>query len=211
MPAVSHRRLVAHFTRVDPVMASLAREIGPCGLRRVELDSPFRHLVEAIIAQQISGKAAASIQQRLLAALGTRGGKFPTAKRILATPIDILRGAGLSRAKAMAVQDLAAKSEAGIVPNVRTLDALEDALIIERLTQIRGIGPWTVQMMLMFQLGRPDVLPVTDFGVRSGFRLAYRKRQLPTPGQLARFGVRWAPYRSAAAWYLWRATERVAD
>lgn len=208
---MNHRRVLAHFSAVDPVMAELAREVGPCTLRRIELDSPFRHLVGAIIAQQISGKAAASIQQRLLDVLGTRGRKFPTPKRILATPVAVLRSAGLSAAKAAAVQDLATKSQAGLIPEVRILDTLEDDEIIERLTQVRGIGPWTVQMMLMFQLGRPDVLPVTDFGVRSGFRLAYRKRQLPTPGQLARFGARWSPYRSAAAWYLWRATERLRD
>ncbi|NBU25862.1 MAG: DNA-3-methyladenine glycosylase 2 family protein, partial [Gammaproteobacteria bacterium] len=114
---------------------------------------------------------------------------------------------GFSAAKAAALRDLAARTLEGVVPDSATLARLDDAAIVARLTQVRGIGPWTVQMMLMFQLGRPDVLPVDDYGVRNGFRLAYSLAELPTPRELARHGERWAPYRSAAAWYLWRAVD----
>jgi 3-methyladenine DNA glycosylase/8-oxoguanine DNA glycosylase len=132
---------------------------------------------------------------------------FPAPSAVLAVKEKLLRGAGLSAAKVAAIRDLALKSEQGLVPDTTTLVSLEDDDIIERLTVVRGIGPWTVQMMLMFQLGRPDVLPVADYGVRNGFRIAYRLRDLPTPRELARQGEKWAPYRSAAAWYLWRAVD----
>jgi DNA-3-methyladenine glycosylase II len=126
---------------------------------------------------------------------------------VLATDPERLRGVGFSAAKAAALRDLAARTLEGVVPDTPTLERLDDAAIVARLTQVRGIGPWTVQMMLMFQLGRPDVLPVDDYGVRNGFRLAYGLAALPTPRELARHGERWAPWRSAAAWYLWRAVD----
>jgi hypothetical protein len=125
----------------------------------------------------------------------------------LAAPNETLRAVGFSFSKIAALKDLATKTVAGIVPDRNTLMDLEDAEIIARLTEVRGIGRWTVEMLLMFQLGRPDVLPVDDFGVRNGFRLAYGLRKMPAPKALAAYGERWAPHRSAAAWYLWRAVE----
>jgi len=187
-------------------MAALVDAAGPYTLRPVECPSPFRHLAEAIISQQISGSAAAAILKRFIGLFEERG-DFPTPHAVLAVKENLLRGAGLSAAKVAAIRDLARKSEQGRIPDTATLASLEDDDIIEQLTAVRGIGPWTVQMMLMFQLGRPDVLPVDDYGIRNGFRIAYRLRDLPTPRELARQGEKWAPYRSAAAWYLWRAVD----
>jgi 3-methyladenine DNA glycosylase/8-oxoguanine DNA glycosylase len=187
-------------------MAALVDAAGPYKLRPIECASPFRHLAEAIISQQISGSAAAAILRRFVGLFEEKS-DFPAPSAVLAVKEKLLRGAGLSAAKVAAIRDLALKSEQGLVPDTTTLVSLEDDDIIERLTVVRGIGPWTVQMMLMFQLGRPDVLPVADYGVRNGFRIAYRLRDLPTPRELARQGEKWAPYRSAAAWYLWRAVD----
>lgn len=208
MSAIVHRRRLAHFERVDPVMAALAREIGPCALPHRALASPFQHLFTAIIAQQISGAAATTIQHRVLTTLGVTAIDRLEPATLLDASTDRLRTAGLSSAKIRAVLDLAEKTLQGIVPASEVLEPLPDAAIIDRLTVVRGVGPWTVQMMLMFQLGRPDVLPVADYGIRNGFRIAYRRRSLPSLTQLAQFGARWAPYRSAAAWYLWRAVDR---
>lgn len=206
---LTRRTLRAHFGRIDPVMAALIEAAGPYRLRPVECDTPFQHLCEAIIGQQISGRAAAAILQRFVALVGKtrKHGVFPRPRQILRLDPATLRSAGLSAAKVTAIRDLAEKTLAGVVPPTETLQSLDDASIIERLTTVRGVGPWTVQMMLMFQLGRPDVLPSGDYGVRNGFRIAYRRGELPTPGELLRFGERWAPYRSAAAWYLWRAVD----
>jgi DNA-3-methyladenine glycosylase II len=187
-------------------MAALIDAAGPFTLRPVDCPSPFRHLAEAIISQQISGNAAASILKRFVGLFEGRS-DFPAPRAVLAIKENQLRSAGLSAAKVAAIRDLALKSEQGIVPDTATLTALDDEDIVERLTVVRGIGPWTVQMMLMFQLGRLDVLPIADYGVRNGFRIAYRLRNLPTPSELARQGEKWAPYRSAAAWYLWRAVD----
>jgi len=209
-PALTRRRLLAHFASADSVMAALIEAAGPYRLRAVECPSPFRHLPEAIISQQISGHAAAAIQRRFVAlgaAATASESPFPTPEVVLALDESAMRAAGLSASKIAAVRDLASKTLAGCIPDSATLQGFDDAEIIERLTIVRGIGPWTVQMMLMFQLGRPDVLPETDFGVRNGFRIAYRRRSLPTPAELRRHGERWAPYRSAAAWYLWRAVD----
>jgi len=132
---------------------------------------------------------------------------FPTPENLLATPDEKLRSAGLSRAKVASVKDISAKTLDGTVPEVKALAKLDDAEIIERLTTIRGVGQWTVEMLLIFKLGRPDVLPVDDYGVRKGFMLAYRKRDLPKPAALLAHGERWRPYRSVAAWYMWRAID----
>ena len=194
-------------------MAALIEAAGPYRLHPVHCDSPFEHLARAIASQQISGAAAKSILAKFVDAFGTsaRGLRnarlFPAPERIIATSEASLRAVGFSLAKAVALKDLARHTLEGVVPDTRTLESLDDAAIIERLTRVRGVGPWTVQMMLMFQLGRPDVLPVDDYGVRNGFKLLYKKRELPTPGELARHGARWTPYRSAAAWYLWRAVD----
>ncbi len=169
-----------------------------------ELRSPYESLARAIAHQQLNGKAAQSILTRFTGLFGQR---FPTPEELLAADRQQLRGVGFSFAKITALQDLATKTLEGIVPAAEALEALSDLAIIERLTAVRGIGRWTVQMMLMFQLQRPDILPVDDFGVRNGFRLAYGLAALPLPRALAEFGERWKPHRSLAAWYLWRAVE----
>lgn len=221
--APDRRVLLPHFRRVDPVMAALVEAAGPYRLRAEPCDTPFRHLVRAIASQQISGRAADAILARFVAlyaqhdgdaeaGIAARGGAvrdgdFPTPAQVLDTSAERLRSVGLSAAKSAALKDLAAHTLSGLVPGSAALAALDDEEIITRLTQVRGIGPWTVQMMLMFQLGRQDVLPVDDYGVRNGFRLAYGLAELPTPRALHRHGTCWAPYRSAAAWYLWRAVD----
>ncbi|MBU3671127.1 MAG: DNA-3-methyladenine glycosylase 2 family protein [Sinobacteraceae bacterium] len=208
-PQPTRRRLAPHFAAVDPVMAALIEAAGPYRLRVQPCASPFRHLAEAIIGQQISGAAARAITARVVALVadGEHRDGFPTPGAVLALPDTTLRGAGLSASKVLALRDLALKTAGGEVPQSQQLYSLDDETIIEQLTAVRGIGRWTVQMMLMFQLGRTDVLPTADFGVRNGFRIAYRRRTLPTPGELLVYGEHWAPWRSAAAWYLWRAVD----
>jgi DNA-3-methyladenine glycosylase II len=168
-------------------------------------NAPFQSLAQAITHQQLNGAVARTILGRFISTCGD--GCFPTPQAVLAAPEATLRAAGLSFAKIAALTDLAVKTIEGVVPDHTTLHALSDAEIISRLTQVRGVGRWTVEMMLMFQLQRPDVLPVDDFGVRNGFRLAYRLSGMPTPRALALFGERWQPHRSLAAWYLWRAND----
>ncbi|PYI66800.1 MAG: DNA-3-methyladenine glycosylase 2 family protein [Verrucomicrobia bacterium] len=166
---------------------------------------PFDALAGSIAYQQLSGKAAATI-------FGRVRGLYPKTKwldpaKILATPDDALRSAGLSRAKTAAIKDLAAKTIDGTVPSGHALLRMSDDEIIARLTQVRGIGRWTVEMLLLFDLGRPDVWPVDDYGVRKGFAKTFGRRKLPTPKQLIKSGEKWRPYRSVAAWYFWRALE----
>ena len=186
-------------------MAALIATVGAFELEREEELDPFQTLARAIAHQQLNGTAANTILARLIATCGQ--GCFPGPQHVLdATPAS-LRAAGFSFAKVAALKDLAAKTLARVVPDHEELLALGDEAIIERLTQVRGIGRWTVEMLLLFRLGRPDVLPVDDFGIRAGFRAAYGLRALPHPKALAAFGERWRPYRSAAAWYLWRALE----
>ncbi len=190
----------------DPVLAAVIKAVGPCTLAPSFSGTPFSHLTHAIAHQQLNGTAANTILQRFLALYPQAA--HPQPEQVLATDPAQLRGAGLSRGKIAAIFDLAARTLDGTVPaNGTQLLSLSNEEIIDRLTQVRGIGPWTVQMMLMFQLGRPDVLPIDDFGVRSGFRLAYGLRTMPHPSALAGFGERWAPWRSVASWYLWRAVD----
>ena len=167
---------------------------------------PFDALAESIAYQQLNGKAAATIFGRVRAL-------YPKAKwldpeKVLATADEKLRAAGLSRAKTAAIKDLAAKTIDGAVPSGRALLRMSDDEIIARLTQVRGIGRWTVEMLLLFDLGRPDVWPVDDYGVRKGFAKTFGKRKLPTPKQLMKIGEKWRPYRSVAAWYFWRALDK---
>jgi DNA-3-methyladenine glycosylase II len=200
------KHILAHLTRVDPVLGTLIRAAGPL---RIELRGagvePFETLAHAIAHQQLNGIAANTILRRLVDGCGA--GAFPTPQAVLAASTETLRAAGFSFAKIAALRDLAEKTLQAVVPGGEVLAALEDEAIIARLTQVRGIGRWTVEMLLLFHLGRPDVLPVDDFGVRSGFRAAYGLKKLPHPKALALWGERWRPYRSAAAWYLWRALE----
>ena len=199
------KRILTHLSTCDLVMAGIIQAAGPYTLKANLADTPFVALARAIAHQQLHATAANTILGRFINTVG--GGTFPTPQQVLAAPDAVLRAAGFSTAKTASLKDLAAKTIAGIVPDRDELLALEDLAIVERLTQVRGIGRWTVEMMLMFQLGRHDVLPVDDFGVRNGFRLAYGLRKMPAPKALAAFGERWAPHRSAAAWYLWRAVE----
>jgi len=186
-------------------MRKLLREIGPCTLAPRAGGSPFESLVRAIAYQQLHDKAAESILKRLIALFPGR--RFPGPADILATHWLMMRRAGFSRAKIAALKDLAAKALDGTVPTSRVIKRLDDETIVERLMVVRGIGRWTAEMLLIFHLGRPDVLPVDDFGVRNGFRIAYGRRSLPTPKAMLRYGERWKPYRTVASWYLWQAAD----
>jgi 3-methyladenine DNA glycosylase/8-oxoguanine DNA glycosylase len=177
----------------DPVMARLIERIGPIRHRPKRLP-PFQSLVHAVIHQQLSGKAARTILGRFCAIFGTSG--FPTPNQVLGTSHDILREAGLSRSKAAYILEIAQKAEDRLIPSLEECDSLTDREIVERLTTIKGIGRWTVEMFLIFDLGRPDVFPIHDLGVRRGFQIAHGKRKMPEPEQLARHGKRWAPFRS---------------
>lgn len=199
------RHILRHLAKVDPVLGGVIRAAGPYRNEPEAGCEPFQILAQAIAHQQLNGTAANTILARLVASCGQ--GSFPTPQQVLAAPAEQLRAAGFSHAKVAALKDLAAKALAALVPDRATLEQLDDAAIIERLTEVRGVGRWTVEMLLMFHLGRPDVLPVDDFGVRAGFRAAYGLRKLPHPKALAAWGERWKPHRSAAAWYLWRALE----
>jgi DNA-3-methyladenine glycosylase II len=196
---------VEHLIAADEVMARLIRRVGPCALKPKPSRSPFEALVSAVTHQQLNGTAAMTILKRVLALYP--GKRFPSPEDLLATPDEKLRAAGLSRAKTAAIRDLAAKTIEGIVPTSAAIRKLSDVEILERLTSVRGVGPWTVEMLLIFTLGRKDILPVSDYGVRKGFALTYGWKDLPTPRELLEFGERWSPHRSTAAWYLWRALE----
>lgn len=200
-----HKKALQHLRRADPVLARVIDATGPCRLQADHDQSPFEALVEAVCHQQLTGKAAQTILGRVKALHPRR--PFPTPKDLLATADERLRAAGLSRAKVASVKDIAAKTIEGVVPTGDDIARLDDDAIIERLTVIRGVGRWTVEMLLIFKLGRLDVLPVDDYGVRKGFMFAYGKRVLPKPAVLLQRGERWRPYRSIGAWYLWRAVE----
>ena len=169
--------------------------------------SLFGALAQAIVYQQLNGKAAATIFGRVCALFPRAKGGFDH-EHILGASEEALRGAGLSRSKMLSLQDLARRSRLGEIPTLAQVHAMESEDVIERLTTVRGIGRWTVEMLLMFRLGRPDVLPVDDYGIRKGFALTFKKRELPTRVDLEKRGARWRPYRTVASWYLWRAVER---
>ena len=198
-------RAIEHLRRVDPKLAAFIDRVGPYRLDLKNTHNSFMALAEAIVYQQLTGKAAATIFGRFRALYPRR--RFPKPEDVLATPDELLRQAGLSRAKALALKDLAEKVRSGAVPSVAALRRMSDDEIVERLTAVRGIGRWTAEMLLIFRLGRPDVLPIGDYGIRKGFALVLRKRVLPSPSALAMHGERWRPYRTVASWYLWRALE----
>jgi DNA-3-methyladenine glycosylase II len=197
------KKAVEHL-RADPVMAGLIDRVGAVKLRPRRLP-PFQSLVHAIIHQQLSGSAAGTILKRFQGLFDGNG--FPSPEAVLKVSPERLRSAGLSRPKASYVLGIAQKAVDGHIPTLDDCARMTDADLVERLTEIKGVGRWTVEMLLIFNLGRPDVLPVHDLGVRKGFQFAYRKRKLPEPEQLAKFGLRWAPYRTTASWYLWRAAD----
>jgi DNA-3-methyladenine glycosylase II len=200
-----HDKALEHLRAADEKLAFLIDTVGPCGMRPDRKQSPYQALVEAVAHQQLTGKAAQTILGRVKALHAPRA--FPTPEDLLSTPEEALRNAGLSRAKVAAVKDIAAKALDGTIPTPKELSKLSDVEIIERLTAIRGVGQWTVEMLLIFKLGRLDVLPVDDFGVRKGFAVTYRRGRMPKPAALLRHGERWRPYRSVASWYMWRALE----
>lgn len=200
-----HDAAITRLRNADHRMGTLIDRVGPIGLRSLHPLTPFQCLLKSIVYQQLSSKAARSIYRRLLSLFP--GSRPPTARRLATVSDADLRAAGLSRAKVAAVRDLTEKALNGQVPDARVLGRLTDEEIVTRLTAVRGIGRWTVEMLLIFRLGRADVLPVNDLGIRRGFMLAYGLDELPATDRLSRAGERWQPYRSVASWYLWRATE----
>ncbi len=196
---------IEHLSRADKTLARLIKKVGPCTLKRKSRRNPFEALVQAVTYQQLNGTAAATILGRVKALYPHR--RFPTPQNLLDTPDERLRGAGLSRAKTAAIKDIARKTLEGVIPSSRAIERMSEAEIHERLITVRGVGPWTIEMLLIFTLGRPDVLPVTDYGVRKGFALAYGRADLPKPKELLDFGEKWRPHRTTAAWYFWRALE----
>jgi 3-methyladenine DNA glycosylase/8-oxoguanine DNA glycosylase len=232
-----------HVQKRDKKLGKIIDQVGPCLLKLEEMHSPFASLAEAIIYQQLSGKAAATISQRvrnlfLDDALREKAAKqkvaamprnreraelqkdseskketkpviaattFPEPYRFLETTDELLRSAGLSRAKTAAIKDLSLKATEGHVPTLEEMHELSDEELIERLSAIRGIGKWTVEMLLIFRLGRLNILPATDYGVRKGFAHTYKTGDLPTPSAILAYGEKWQPYRTVASWYLWRA------
>lgn len=229
-----------HIQKRDRKLGKIIDQVGPCALKLDEMHSPFASLAEAIIYQQLTGKAAATIAQRVknlflddglkeaaakevkkalprnrpkkeikevkIAAAPLVGAvTYPEPHRFLEVSDELLRSAGLSRAKTAAIKDLSLKMMEGQVPSLEEMHQLSDEELIKRLSAIRGIGPWTVEMLLIFKLGRLNILPSTDYGVRKGFAYTYKTADLPTPKALLEFGEKWQPYRSVASWYLWRA------
>jgi DNA-3-methyladenine glycosylase II len=200
-----HEEAMEHLARCDRVMARLIRQAGPCTLKPEPRRTPFQSLVQAVAHQQLNGTAAATILRRFRGLFPGR--RFPSPAEVAAIDDDALRGAGLSRAKVAAIRDITAKVLSGEIPGSRVIRRMTDDEVVERLTAARGVGRWTAEMLLMFQLGRADVLPADDFGVRTGFRLAYGHEDLPRPRALQEFGERWRPHRTVASWYLWRAVD----
>lgn len=201
------RRALAHLRKSDERIARVIEQVGPCRFTRRVEGTHLDALLRAIVYQQLSGKAASTILGRVLAIYGNR---YPTPAELLATPEEQLRAAGLSRQKLSYIRDLARHVEEGLLP-VDRLDALDDAEIIAALTAVKGIGRWSAQMFLMFRLGRPDVLPELDLGIRKGLQRAYRMRKLPTPRRVQAIGARWSPYSTYACWYLWRSLDGDAN
>ncbi|MDX1513948.1 MAG: DNA-3-methyladenine glycosylase 2 family protein [Gammaproteobacteria bacterium] len=195
---------VTALRAADPRLGRMIERIGPFRLRDQSRLTPFQALLRSIVYQQLSGKAAGSIHARVEALFPSRR---PSPKRLMALNDAQLRGAGLSRGKVRAVRDLAARCLDGTVPARARLRRMEDEAIIAQLIKVRGVGRWTAEMLLIFNLGRPDVLPVDDLGVRRGFLHTFGGRELPDAKKMLRRGRRWRPYRSVASWYLWRASE----
>jgi len=189
----------------DKRLAKIIAEVGTCTIMSRRRMTPFAALMRSIVFQQLSGKAAGTIWGRVLDACPCKGSPKPEA--VLSVSYETLRAAGLSNNKALAVQDLTAKTLDGTVPGRRVLNRLPDEEIIERLTLVRGIGRWTVEMLLLFHLGRPDVFPVGDLGVRKGIAVTYGLDTVPEADELERYGDRWRPFRSVGSWYMWRALE----
>lgn len=199
------KKAIEHLAKSDPRFAALITQARRFDVVANRLVRPFDALAESIAYQQLSGKAAATIFGRVRALYPKR--KWLDPALVLKTPDEKLRACGLSRSKTAALKDLAAKTLDGTVPTRRALLRMTDEEIIERLTSVRGIGRWTVEMLLLFELGRLDVWPVADYGVQKGFAKTFGRRKLPTSKQFLKIGEKWRPYRSVAAWYFWRALD----
>jgi 3-methyladenine DNA glycosylase/8-oxoguanine DNA glycosylase len=197
---------ILHLSERDEILRPLILELAPFQIDVADAQSPYEVLLESIVYQSISGKAAGTIFGRIKA-LGTDG-RPPSPEQMLKVPPKKLRKAGLSGAKVLAMKDLAQKTLTGVVPTHEEALKLSDEELVERLVSVRGIGAWTVEMFLIFRLGRPDVLPIHDLGVKKGWSVAYGKKHMPKPKELLKFGERWRPYRTVASWYMWRAFER---
>jgi len=198
---------VEHLRASDVALARVIDAVGPFRMQLKKTPSLFAALAEAIVYQQLTAKAAGTIYARVCA-LFPRAHQGPTAEQLLRISDEKLRAAGLSGSKLLSLRDLARRAAAGEIPTLAEAHRMDDAEIIQRLTEVRGIGRWTAEMLLMFRLGRPDILPVDDYGIRKGFAVAFRKRETPAPADVEKRGARWRPYRTVASWYLWRAADR---
>jgi DNA-3-methyladenine glycosylase II len=203
MPPSIHRSAVSHLKRVDPVLAKIIEQVGPCRMETRRTGTHYDALVRSIVFQQLSGKAASTILRRFLEIYP---GKRARAEHVLTTTEAAMRAVGLSRQKISYLRDLSARVTDRSLP-LAHLGRLRDDEIIEHLVQVKGIGRWTVQMFLMFRLGRPDVLPELDLGVQNAVQRAYGLKKRPTPKELLAIGEKWRPYASVASWYLWRSLE----
>ena len=220
-PAYDHALALRELAAADPKLGKLIARVGTFTMKIAATQSPFEALTEAIIYQQLHGKAAATIHRRLLESFQLSPGEHPTPQHFLDCPNEQLRAAGLSKNKALALRDLAAKTIDGTVPTLARIRRMSDEAIIEHLTQVRGIGVWTVEMLLIFRLGRPNILPVSDYGIRKGFALTFGKLKppkeggpvkvtpldLPKPDIIHHRAKKWQPWSSVASWYLWRACD----
>ena len=209
MPPFDLRLAMDILAEKDERLAPLIKETQEFRVEKGAAESPYEVLVEAITHQSISGKAAATIFGRVKA-LGSNG-RIPTPEEMLKLRKPALRKAGLSGAKILAMKDLAKKTVDGVVPTLEEAHKLSDEDLVKRLVSVRGIGAWTVEMFLIFRLGRPDVLPIHDLGVRKGWAITYGKKHMPAPKELLKFGERWRPYRTVASWYMWRACQRAGN
>jgi DNA-3-methyladenine glycosylase II len=199
------REALRHLRR-DPALDALIRHVGRCGLTVERTGTPYEALMRAVAYQQLHARAAEAMLARLAAHFPGHSG-FPVPADVLALPDGALRACGFSATKAAALRDICAHALNGTVPTRRGAARLPDKVLIERLLVIRGVGRWTVEMLLIFTLGRPDVLPVDDFGVREGYRWLHGLEKQPSPRALSAIGEAWSPHRSVAAWYLWRGAE----
>ncbi|MGC2286680.1 MAG: hypothetical protein WA542_15600 [Candidatus Acidiferrum sp.] len=209
IPQFDIAEAVKHLSSRDEKLKFLIAETQSFQMDDDELATPYEALLEAITHQSISGKAAATVFGRIKG-LGTNG-RPPTAEEMMKIRKPILRKAGLSGAKVVAMKDLAKKTIEGVVPTLQDAQKLSDEELVKRLTSVRGIGAWTVEMFLIFRLGRPDVLPIHDLGVQKGWSITYGKKHKPKPKELLAFGERWRPYRTVASWYMWRACHRAGN
>lgn len=203
-----HSKALVHLKQASPEMRALIEKAGDCLLEVETGRTPFQSLVKAVAHQQLHGKAAGTILGRFQ---GLFGGRFPGPRALAGVTDEQLRGVGFSRAKVAAIRDLAAKTISGVVPGPKAIVEMSDDEIIHRLVQVRGVGRWTVEMLLIFNLGRQDVWPVDDFGVRAGWQITFGQKAMPKPKELQAHGEMFRPHRSVAAWYFWRAVDLSRD